>query len=449
MGVQPAIGPAALRDRLSALGGLVTAAALQPRPRREPPPEPPGTAERAAELGFEPMAMASGGAWVRRISIDLAPFLERAGGVAPASPAGLVRLTHRDPEPGPWRDSDIRILDIETLGLRGSGVVAFLVGIGRPRGDHLDVDQLLLTDLGDEAALLDAVATLAGGRLLVTYNGRTFDVPVLVSRCIVNRRPADIVAPAVHCDLLAPVRRLFRDRLGACTLRQAELGLLGLDRGEDVPGFEAPARFRAWLRGAPASVLEGVVRHNEIDVCATAVLAARLVAHAAGALVAPVHPADRYNLGVHLENRGDAGAAIQHLRDSFGVAHPVWSHRAGHRLARRLRRDGDAAAALLVWAELRRRHPDDLLAARQVAIARERAGDLAGALAICDEALALLRLREQRRLQLLRHPGLDPELEAWRRREQRLRARQVRATAARARGRGRSSVPGAPAARRA
>ena len=450
MAVQPAIGSAAIRQRLAALGGLVTAAALQPRPRPAPPPDPPGTAERAAALGFEPLATAAGGTWVRRISVDLAPFLDRAGGVAPASAAGLIRLTQRDAgEQCVFTESDIRILDIETLGLRGSGVIAFLVGIGRPRGRQLDVDQLLLTDLDDEAGLLDAVGALAGGRVLVTYNGRTFDIPVLASRCIVNRRSGDAVSPAVHCDLLAPVRRLFRDRLGACTLRQAELGLLGLDRGEDVPGAEAPARFRAWLRGAPPAVLEGVIRHNEIDVCATAVLAARLVAHVDGDLVVPVHPADRYNLGVHLEGRGRVAAAVPHLRDSFGVAHPVWSRRAGHRLARRLRRDGDPAGALLVWSELRRRHPDDLVAARQVAIARERAADLAGALAICEEVAVLLRLREQRRRQLLRRPVADPEAEEWRRRELRLRARLVRAASGERRGREGSSASSGRAAPRA
>ncbi|MGI8846855.1 MAG: ribonuclease H-like domain-containing protein [Candidatus Dormibacteria bacterium] len=414
-----------LRERLAALGGLTTAATMRPRPRLQQSAAPT-LPTRAAELGFAPVESAAGTAWTRRVGVELAPFLRRAGVGEVARPDQLVRLALRlddDVSLRAWRPDQVTVLDIESLGLHGSGVTAFLVGTGSMRGTALEVDQHLLIDLDAEAAMLDSLAaTLEERPLLITYNGRTFDLPVLAARCVVNRRRPDLLTPRVHCDLLAPVRRLFRERLGACTLRQAELQLLGLDRGEDVPGYEAPARYGAWLRGGPASLLEGVVRHNQFDLCATMVLAARLVAHVEGDLVRPVHPADRYHLGVHLASRGIEDAATAHLWMTFSDGDPPWSQRAGHRLAHRLRRIGSADAAHGVWSELRRRHPDDLVACRALAIAAERRGDLDDALRLCEETEALLLHRRQRwgrPWSVLVHPFE----EEWGRRGKRLRRR--------------------------
>jgi uncharacterized protein YprB with RNaseH-like and TPR domain len=423
------------------MGGLTELSrALPPRPERQPVELP---AERARALGFA----VEGEVLVRRVRVDLGLFLERAGATGPAAPPDLVRLLYRLPAEapiGPFSDADALVLDIETLGLRGSGVVPFLVGLGAPRGASLEIDQYLLADLDGEGAMLDAVvARLARCRVLLTYNGRGFDVPVLRARCVINRRPADAIAPAIHCDLLGPVRRLFRDRLGGCTLRQAELSLLGLDRGDDVPGAEAPARFRAWLGGAPSSLLEGVVRHNQLDLCATAVLGARLTAHAAGRLVEPVHPADRYRLGVHLEAVGMADAAEVQLADAFRDESSPWSRQAGHRLARRLgRRErsgeqpsrglpggraGIPGSQAAVLRELCRRHPDDLVAARGLAIALERCGDIRGAIDVCSQARSVLDAWSgwRRRLAVVAARGGGPEVE-WRRRTERLYRRQAR-----------------------
>jgi uncharacterized protein YprB with RNaseH-like and TPR domain len=412
-----------LRARLAAMGGLADLSRPLP-PRRVPETPPP--VERAAALGFA----AEHGLLIRRVRVDLGPFLERAGAGPPATPPELVRLLYRlppDAPAGPVADQDALVLDIETLGLRGSGVVPFLVGLGAPRGAFLEIDQYLLADLDAEAVMLDAVAArLARCRVLLSYNGRGFDVPVLRARCVINRLPADAISPAIHCDLLGPVRRLFRERLGACTLRQAEVSLLGLERGDDVPGAEAPARFRAWLGGAPAHLLEGVVRHNQLDLCATVVLGARLTAHAAGQMVEPVHPADRYRLGVHLEAIGFRDAATEELAAAFREEASPWSRPAGHRLARRLGRER-AAARTAVLRELCRRHPDDLIAARGLAIALERSGDIPGALGVCTEAEAVLAAWAgwRRRLAVVATRGGGPEPE-WRRRRERLLRRQQR-----------------------
>jgi hypothetical protein len=419
----PAGAVSVLRARLAAMGGLADLSRPLP-PRRAPQIWTP--VERAAALGFA----AEHGILIRRVRVDLGPFLERAGAGPLATPPDLVRLLYRLPPgapAGPLADEEALVLDIETLGLRGSGVVPFLVGLGAPRGAFLEVDQYLLADLDAEAVMLDAIAArLARCRVLLSYNGRGFDVPVLRARCVINRLPADVISPAIHCDLLGPVRRLFRERLGACTLRQAEVALLGLERVDDVPGAEAPTRFRAWLDGAPAHLLEGVVRHNQMDLCATAVLGARLTAHAAGRMVEPAHPADRYCLGVHLEAIGFRDAATEELAVAFREESSPWSHPAGHRLARRLGRER-AEARTAVLRELCRRHPDDLTAARGLAIALERSGDITGALGVCIEVEAVLAAWAgwRRRLAEVATRGGGPEPE-WRRRKERLLRRQER-----------------------
>jgi uncharacterized protein YprB with RNaseH-like and TPR domain len=419
-----------LRARLAAMGGLVDLSRPLPPSRVARPaallaPQP--ATERAGALGF----VVEGATLVRRVRVDLGPFLERAGADGPATPPDLVRLLYRlppDAPAGPFTDGDALVLDIESLGLRGSGVVPFLVGLGVPRGRFLEIDQYLLADLDREGPMLDAVAARVGAaRVLLTYNGRGFDIPVLRARCVINRRSVDAISPSLHCDLLGPVRRLFRERLGVCTLRQAEVSLLGLLREDDVPGAEAPARFRAWLDGGSPTVLEGVIRHNQLDLCSTVVLGARLAAHAAGRLVEPVHPADRYRLAVHLEAVGMADAAGAHLACAFEDEASPWSRPAGHRLARRLRRETPGSQTG-VLRELWRRHPEDLAAARGLAIALERHGEIEAALAVCAEAEAVLASWAgwRRRLAVIttRADG-GPEGD-WRRRRERLRRRAGR-----------------------
>jgi len=427
---------ASLRDRLARLGGL--AGPVAPRPAHAPPRDGAGRApERPVprQPGFEPEQTARGTAWVRRIEVDLLPLLEAAG-VAGAADAGelaaLVLPPHAAAGGGVAAPAGapIAVLDIESLGLRGSGVTAFLVGVGLQRGATVEVHQLLLADPGDEPALLTALLDrLDGSALLVTYNGRTFDVPTLRARCIVNRLDDRGLDAALHCDLLGPVRRLFRDRLGACTLRQAEVGLLAMERVDDVPGFEAPARYRHWLRGGGSDVLAGVVRHNELDVVATAVLGARLVAHVQGRMVEPVHPADCYRLALHLERQGPCERSEHLLRLAAGSRAAPWDRRAAHRLAARLRRRQGAGCteALAIWRSLWRGDPTDLRGARALAIALERSGQLDEALAVSLSALRHCAALPSWRHAALRGAPAGGWHSDWDRRVERLTRRTARA----------------------
>ena len=370
----------ALRARIASLGGAGAAAQrIRPSPRL--------VGDRAAELGFHAETVAGGTAWVRRRTLDLSPFLASAGLAAAPPVADLLDLLGQPCDPlGPvWVSGEgVGVLDIESLGLRGSGVMAFLVALGIQRAESLECEQLLLVDPGEEAALLTAVAARIGShRLWLTYNGRSFDIPVLAARCTVNRLDSNSVHPRLHGDLLGPVRRLFRERLGACTLRHAEISLLNHRRVDDVPGFEAPGRYRAWLGGAPAAVLDGVVQHNLQDIVSTVVVGARLAAHVGGERVSPVHAADAYHLARHLEKRGIADAAEIELRGTVAAGIDPWARRAAHRLAVGLQRRGAMDEAFELWRRLHVDDPRDLRAARGYAIRLERSGDIAAAIEVC------------------------------------------------------------------
>lgn len=408
----------ALRTRLAALGGTGPDRTVARRRVRT-------AAERAADLGFSVEATELGEVFVRRLRVELDDALERSG-LDSIPPLGdlLALLGHpvEAAEP-PWGGAEgIGVLDIETLGLHGSGVVAFLVATGVQRGGVLDAEQHLLVDPGGEAAMLGAIAArIAAHRLWLTYNGRSFDIPVLSARCIVNRLDAAVMQPRIHGDLLAPMRRLFRDRLGACTLRHAEMSILNHHRVDDVPGSEAPSRYRAWLRGAPAAVLSGVVDHNLQDIVSTVVASARLAAHVGGERVRPPHAADGYHLAVHLERRGVADAAEVELRATIAAGVEPWARRAGHRLAIALQRQDRTVEALDLWARLHAADARDVRAARGYAIRLERAGRLGDALEVC-RTVARVRAELGPRWVHQWGGGLAGDRE-WSHREQRLRRR--------------------------
>ena len=254
---------AAFRDRRGAT----------PAPRHGPAPRP---RDRSADLA-ERLALAVDGEVTatdrgRVVRRDVPPV------EVPIDRERLSRL------PG-WPASGVPLicLDTETTGLAtAAGTVAFLVGVGRWRGDAFEQIQLLLPDHSDEPALLEALsAVLPPEGWLVTYNGRGFDWPLLVARYRMDRRPAPRLAG--HLDLLPFVRRVFRHRLEDARLGSVERGLLGVRRVGDVDGWEIPGRYLDFLRGGPADGLAEVVRHNERDIASLA----GLLGHVASNLVDP------------------------------------------------------------------------------------------------------------------------------------------------------------------
>lgn len=157
-------------------------------------------------------------------------------------------------------------VDTETTGLAGgTGTVPFLLGQAMPRDDALIVRQWLLTRPGAEAAMLAlAGADAARAAVLLSFNGRCFDLPLLATRCRLHRI-ADPWAGRPHWDLLNPLRAAFARRWPDCRLRTAERRLLGFERVDDVPGALAQQAWFAFLRHGALDLLRGLIAHNRQD----------------------------------------------------------------------------------------------------------------------------------------------------------------------------------------
>jgi hypothetical protein len=284
---------------------------------------------------------------------------------------GRVAVADCVPEDGRWPRMELLLtepvagipsgpalfLDLETTGLAGgAGTYAFLVGCGWFDGGVFRVRQFVLTSFAAERALLEDLAALVhAAGVLVTYNGKTFDAPLIDTRFLFHRLAAPCTA-VTHLDLLHPARRLWRpagdvhfDSGASCRLSLMEHAILGHVRENDVPGFEIPSRYFQFVRSGDARGLDGVLEHNRLDLLALAMLTAR-----AGQLLdegAPAASSAREALG--LGRLYERGGLLDEARACFARAiefdddrHArVEALRADAILSRRERRYADAAEA--------------------------------------------------------------------------------------------------------
>jgi hypothetical protein len=248
-------GVVTLDRRLANFRAALRDAESGPRDGRAELPRPPRVADFAERL-----AAAVDGEVIRTASGTYV----RAESPATVLPVDRRRLAALPGQPP--ADVPLVCLDTETTGLgTATGTYAFLVGLGWWEGDLFRQVQLLLPEQPDEPALLAELASrIPRDCWLVTYNGRGFDWPLLITRYRMARRGAP--AHAGHLDLLPLVRRVFRHRMVDARLRTVEESLLGVHRYRDVDGWEIPGRYLDFLRGGSAGPLVDVSRHNNQDV---------------------------------------------------------------------------------------------------------------------------------------------------------------------------------------
>lgn len=203
-------------------------------------------------------------------------------------------------------------LDTETTGLgMGAGTYVFLVGVGYLAPDGFRVRQFFLGGPGDELVYLRELGQfLARFSMIVTFNGKAFDWPLLEGRFARFRMRPPLSDPP-HVDLLHPSRSLWRRRLESCALTSLEREVLDVRRTQDdVPGYEIPGRYFSYLRGADGSQLAGVFYHNLQDILSLAALALRvdaILADPYSGLLA--HGTDYLSLGRVYERAGEAERA--------------------------------------------------------------------------------------------------------------------------------------------
>lgn len=244
-------------------------------------------------------------------------------------------------------------LDTETSGLSGgTGTYAFMVGAGRFEAGTFRLLQFFMRDPGEEPALLEALADfLAPAQSLVTYNGKAFDAPLLVTRYSLHSIPIPFKDYS-HVDLLPLARRLWRDRLPSRSLKYIEELVLGAPRSsQEVPGYEIPYLYFDYLRSGDARPLAGVFYHNAMDIVALAAL----LNHVGHMLAEPMHESiqhglDRIALAKLFEDLGkwDEAARLYERGLEDGLSETdFWP--AVQRLSILQRRRGDLAEAVKLW----------------------------------------------------------------------------------------------------
>jgi uncharacterized protein YprB with RNaseH-like and TPR domain len=244
-------------------------------------------------------------------------------------------------------------LDTETSGLSGgTGTYAFLVGAGRFINGKFTLQQFFMRDPAEESALLEGLAQfLAPCASLVTFNGKSFDAPLLATRYSMHRIPIPFKNYS-HLDLLPLARRIWRDRLPSRALKYLEEHILGLMRSDkEVPGYEIPWLYFDYLRSGDARPLAGVFYHNAMDVVALAAL----LAHVNNMLMDPYgghvqHGFDFISLGKLFDDlrKWDEAARLferglesQLTETEFGVA--------VERLSSLQKKRGDLGQAVRLW----------------------------------------------------------------------------------------------------
>lgn len=256
-----------------------------------------------------------------------------------------VMLMQGEDMPRRFDPRRILYLDTETTGLRGAGTVAFLVGLGWLTDTGFELHQYLMRDYPEERFLLEAVEAAAGRfDVLCTFNGRSFDIPLLRDRFLMNRmRPDCLDLP--HIDLLHMARRVWKLRLKQCNLTRLEEAVLGYPRVDDLPGAEVPERFFRYLKTGDFSLLTDVLEHNAQDIASLCTL----LSHMARLYEAPEiirHSEDVYSMGVALERMRHPEEARKCYRLASAGSMRVQGQL---RLAGSLRRCGEAAEAKAVW----------------------------------------------------------------------------------------------------
>jgi len=205
----------------------------------------------------------------------------------------------------------IVFLDTETTGLSGgTGTYAFLVGIGFWDGSTFAVEQFLMRDFHEEPALLHALEErLKPVRVLITFNGKSFDIPLLKSRFTLARR-AWPLASVSHVDLLFPARRIWKLRLRDCRLGNLEKEILGDERPDDVAGSLIPQIYFNYARSGNPAGIRKILEHNSRDIVTLARLTMKVSEILHGKEKAALSPEELFSVGSYFNQLGEREAAV-------------------------------------------------------------------------------------------------------------------------------------------
>ncbi|MDC3957978.1 ribonuclease H-like domain-containing protein [Polyangium jinanense] len=374
-----------LRDRIARIIGKAAPTAPRPDPTR-------------TELPFFVEHTTRGPLYVRRDRTPPAARVGRAPLVAArdAEP-GLLSLLALDPALATCNARRALFIDTETTGLQGgTGTVAFLLGMSfydEAQGAFI-LEQALLRRLGEEGPILELLARrLDEASMIVTFNGKAFDMPLLRARFVMNRMPPPRELP--HLDLVHVARRIHGHRLKSRTLAAIESEVLGRERVGDVGGADVVACYMHYLRTSDEGALSGVVTHNEHDVLSMVALV--------GLYGEPMHGglpgADLAGVAKTLRRAGELDRAAETAEAAV--------KRGGGALAKRTRGDiakarGDKARALLDYEALAEEVDDPSVRLELAKLYEHHVKSFAAALALVDRGTGEAEAATEKRRARLR-----------------------------------------------
>ena len=285
-------------------------------------------------------------------------------------------------------------LDTETTGLAGgTGTYPFLVGIAWWDAGGLEVEQFFMREHSEEHSLLVALAErMAERRVLVTFNGKSFDWPLLETRFRMTRK-IKTPAPRAHLDFLHPSRNLWRLKFGSVRLQDLERQVLGWHRGADVMSELIPAMYFDFLRGGPPEPLVPIFLHNQMDLRGLAGLACRVMTMLGDPESRGQDALELFGVSRICERRGETARAKQLYKQSLAAELPQATGRVARQsLARLAKRENDLTLARELWEAMLGNSREGYDAYEQLAIYFEhRAREPHRAAAIARKALAELR----------------------------------------------------------
>jgi uncharacterized protein YprB with RNaseH-like and TPR domain len=316
-----------------------------PRARGVPVPEGRGFARRE---GFGASAATAGppfDVFEKRIAVDDLGLEIVGRGACDA--LLLAHLGLKGEAPTRWQD--VLWLDTETTGLSGgTGTYVFLLGIAYFAEGELVLRQHLLRDIGYERAFVEALQReLEPFRACASYNGKSFDLPLLRARWVMTLR-SEITVDESHLDLLHPARRLWRDRFGSTGLKQLEESLFDEGRLNDIPGALIPDAYFHYLRKRDPAIIAPVLEHNATDILSLVRVADRIAVAvlAARSGRAPDHAPAAYALARSFERTGELDAAFACYESAYYDGDNELRVRLALAFARELERRAEVERAL-------------------------------------------------------------------------------------------------------
>jgi uncharacterized protein YprB with RNaseH-like and TPR domain len=243
-------------------------------------------------------------------------------------------------------------MDTETTGLAGgAGTLAFMVGLGFYRDNDFWLYQGFLRDPSDEPGMLAFIEELlAGIDTVITYNGKSFDVPLMHSRCVLNGF-GKVFEDMRHIDLLHVARKVWKHRLPSRTLGTVENEILGFFRSkEEVPGWMAPELYFDYQKTGDASGVVPVFYHNAMDILTLGVLLRVVAAMVHDPFTVNVAGADLVSIARMYADQNDYDRAIELYEK--GIEHHLSNDvylDALMRFAAIYKRQNETAKALSLW----------------------------------------------------------------------------------------------------